>query len=327
MVAKFLFAAVGAIVNVGATLAPASANRISEDFVDKRYRIERQFVPPSTANQLLVGLLLNGIPFEGEDSLPIGSLRKVGDAGDVTVPQYQVDEYAAVLQDFIRADHHTQDKDEKHSLVYYLEMLDGLPSFDRTQEIIATVATHAFLDRDHTAHLYLSTPGTAALDNHTDITDIVVMQLDGAKEWFLCTEREQEVGTTDFNSNLDFLFEDSLSSKLNSCSKYTVHEIESLDCERTTLYPGDVLFLPRRVLHSARALEDGYSAHLTFGYLQEEAKTSCSMFDYDPDQRQLNDFCCKADCDAGVCNCSCDIWGFASCDRCCNLGCDGDCWC
>lgn len=45
-----------------------------------------------------------------------------------------------------------------------------------------------------------------------------------------------------------------VSNKLDSCTTFRKDEIASLNCVRTTLSPGDVLFLPRRVVHSARAL-------------------------------------------------------------------------
>ena len=39
---------------------------------------------------------------------------------------------------------------------------------------------------DDTVHLYLSGPRMSALRNHTDNSDIVVLQLAGRKRWLLC---------------------------------------------------------------------------------------------------------------------------------------------
>lgn len=63
------------------------------------------------------------------------------------------------------------------------------PARERSSGIISNVAASSILDDDFgTVHLYMSAPETAALNNHTDVTDIAVLQLDGAKEWLLCTE-------------------------------------------------------------------------------------------------------------------------------------------
>lgn len=42
--------------------------------------------------------------------------------------------------------------------------------------------------------------------------------------------------------------------------------MEQLNCKRTVLHPGDALFLPRRIVHSACVSSCLFSAHLTFGF-------------------------------------------------------------
>ena len=101
---------------------------------------------------------------------------------------------------------------------------------------------HEILEDDGTIHLYLSSRNAAALANHTDVTDIFVLQLDGAKEWTLCEE-------TGFDT-------DKFRDKLSTCTTYSDFEIDNLVCKRTTLHPGDALYLPKRVVHSARASEE-----------------------------------------------------------------------
>ena len=39
-----------------------------------------------------------------------------------------------------------------------------------------------------TAHVYVGGPGLAALNNHTDVYDIIVVQLSGRKRWRLCSD-------------------------------------------------------------------------------------------------------------------------------------------
>ena len=44
-----------------------------------------------------------------------------------------------------------------------------------------------------TAHVYISNQGASALKNHTDVTEVLVLQLLGRKEWLYCREREELV--------------------------------------------------------------------------------------------------------------------------------------
>ena len=43
-----------------------------------------------------------------------------------------------------------------------------------------------------TAHVYVSAEGASALGNHTDITDVLILQLAGRKEWLHCSEQNEE---------------------------------------------------------------------------------------------------------------------------------------
>ena len=104
------------------------------------------------------------------------------------------------------------------------------------------------------AHVYISGSGGAALRNHTDTTDIVVHQLAGAKEWLLCQAAHSPPAVRD---------------KLSSCSQFGVEEMALVtagnDCSRLITEPGDTLFLPRGIVHSARAVGAEVSVHITVG--------------------------------------------------------------
>lgn len=295
---------------------PASSNIIGPDFLDKSYRIERHFVSPKVAAKLLTDLVFEAIPSESEEGdFPEGAVVKIGDAGDHDVKQHNVSDYRSALQEFTTDEFHVSNTD-KHSLVYYLEMLDG-SAFERSKNVVSTVKSSVLQNGDGTVHLYLSSPGSAALANHTDPSDIVALQLDGAKEWLLCTEEKDEnPGLLSLRSpKADF------SRKLDSCAKYGSSEIETLECKREILYPGDALFLPRRVVHSARALSSMYSAHLTFGYVQEPQECR-GQYGKAADNRELSGFWCYCD---RHCNGGCDNgWG-SGCDNSCDSGCDA--WC
>ena len=87
------------------------------------------------------------------------------------------------------------------------------------------------LSNGTTAHVYVSSEGGSALANHTDVTEILVVQLLGRKEWLHCREK----------SNLaPFL---AVSEKLDRCTTYSAAEMDALECDRTTTAPGDVLYL------------------------------------------------------------------------------------
>lgn len=341
----------------------------------EHYRIERQRASHTAMHKLLVDLVYDGIPQDEDEYYPFEpmTVRKVGDSGRKVDPrQLPVEDYAAALQNFIRPEYHTalkkyyEDAEEtrKHNLLYLLEKLQG-PSRDRTRRILSEYVDESIWKSTSTTgettttalnkeagdmvsvHLYLSAPGTAALANHTDITDIAVLQLDGAKEWFLCTAAKQKEQDNDMiqPTSSPWPFTTLFSEKLKSCATYSEKEMDSslLECEKTTLYPGDVLFLPRRVVHSARALPDMYSAHLTFGYHDHDQYNAC-VDDHEMEEdapimmsnllysRRGLQTSCDGGCDTGCqfedsqicdggCDSSCDNWG-GSCDG----GCDSSCY-
>ena len=58
-----------------------------------------------------------------------------------------------------------------------------------------------------------------------------------------------------------------LSAKTSMCQTYEANEmaLESLECDRIVTAPGDVFHLPRRTIHSARAVAGEMSGPLTLG--------------------------------------------------------------
>ena len=96
----------------------------------------------------------------------------------------------------------------------------------------------------------MSAPGAAALANHTDVTDVLVVQLRGSKAWRVCGRAQPNV----------------VDGKLDTCATYAGPEMaDMVDCDELVLDAGDALFVPRRSVHAARASEHG-SAHLTLGF-------------------------------------------------------------
>jgi hypothetical protein len=162
-----------------------------------------------------------------------------------------------------------------------------------------------------TAHVYISNEGAAALANHTDITEILVLQLLGRKEWLYCVPDKDK-------PQLPWLTpKTTLPAKLSKCTTYDAVEMAdgSLTCQSVVTAPGDTLFLPRRTVHSARAVPGDVSVHLTIG-----VTTGMALPDELPVHRRLEE--CATGCDE-ACDPSCDGAGCdgAGCD---GAGCDGN---
>ena len=198
---------------------------------------------------------------------------------------------------------------EPRSVVLHLEELEAAPA--PFAEMLRPFLPLTNL----TAHVYISNAGASALKNHTDKTEVLVLQLLGRKEWLHCREREEPV--------LPWLPDASPSALAAKLPKRTTYEsdemaLDSLDCSRIITAPGDAFHLPRRTIHSARAVSDEISVHLTLGI------RACNV-EAAPARRRLADTLknggCLEDCDA-TCPTVCD----ESCDRvtCDETSCDGD---
>ena len=58
----------------------------------------------------------------------------------------------------------------------------GSKTLRKTEALINHAVNNTVLENGGTVHLHMSSPGVAALSNHTDTTDIAVLQLEGEKE-------------------------------------------------------------------------------------------------------------------------------------------------
>lgn len=95
---------------------------------------------------------------------------------------------------------------------------------------------------------YLTPPGHQGAPIHPDVQDVFALQLDGAKEWHLYEGRAHEPLST-----LDHL------SRL--ATPVAIDEEPPLRC-RVRTRPGDLLYLPRGLLHRAVPVDDAPSVHL-----------------------------------------------------------------
>ena len=179
-------------------------------------------------------------PFAGHFRTPFAKMTRVfdGEPVDDTGADLTVDELIEMLTRRVtRADEHlgafSLGTEEPMSIMLRLEKLASARAASPFRELIApflpldTNGTNAM-----TAHVYLSSEGAAALANHTDVTDIVIVQLLGHKGWLYCPERLADP------SNSPFPFVPSgIKVKLPKCATYTASEMASLACECVSARP------------------------------------------------------------------------------------------
>ncbi|CAJ1929360.1 unnamed protein product [Cylindrotheca closterium] len=288
--------------------------------MQNKLRVERSYVPEGIARGVFEAMRDDMIPHP-QDAISKKLLTINGDAGKSIDFSNNWDKIQA-FRDITNEEPEAAGK--VSGILRIQEMKQSVYEYAKWK--VNEAVENRVMEDGGTVHLYLSRPESSALANHTDTTDIFVLQLSGAKEWILCDNEASR------------LLDKNLRGKLDKCTTYTPAEMDRLYCERTTLYPGDALYLPKQVVHSARATSDGLSAHLTFGF----ADNTCSLSDMDTclsprlidhnnERRRLTcnyeegGSSCNTSCDE-ACNSDCNSnFGTSSCDGSCNMGCDGDC--
>jgi len=98
------------------------------------------------------------------------------------------------------------------------------------------------------ANVYITPAGNQAFNPHYDDHDVFILQCDGAKEWSIYGDYEQSVKLP--NGRLKF--------------EKAKHIPKSEGISDFTLETGDLLYIPRGVMHDARCSND-FSIHITFG--------------------------------------------------------------
>ena len=121
-------------------------------------------------------------------------------------------------------------------------------------------------------HLYCSAAGAKVLNPHTDPYDVLVWQLHGSKAWRACVPRfDPEATQYSESAKLSLtdaqrcLLQELARDSIQGCTQYTVDDTHSLRCEDFTMAPGDVLYMPKGVVHYAVTSPDAESFHLTVG--------------------------------------------------------------
>ena len=117
-------------------------------------------------------------------------------------------------------------------------------------------------------HLYASAPGSQVLDPHTDPYDVLVWQVKGRKSWRACVPRQEIAagkGGADLTDAQRCLLQELAKDSIEGCTPYTTDDTHSLVCDDFTMAPGDVLYMPKGVVHYADTDPNEEAFHLTIG--------------------------------------------------------------
>ncbi|MFC8865329.1 cupin domain-containing protein [[Kitasatospora] papulosa] len=127
-----------------------------------------------------------------------------------------------------------------------------LQALHRTWEPVAGLVSELSTELGHPvqANAYVTPPQNRGFDAHYDVHDVFVLQIEGTKRWIV----HEPVLPDPLR---DQPWTDHRPAVADAAARSTAH----LD---TVLGPGDVLYLPRGWLHSARA-QGEVSIHLTLG--------------------------------------------------------------
>ena len=97
---------------------------------------------------------------------------------------------------------------------------------------------------------YLTPAGSQGFPPHYDDVEVFVIQLEGSKRWRLYDRPDARTNPA-----------------ANRTTEFRASELGA-PTQELTLRPGDVLYLPRGVVHQALAQRSGHSLHLTFSTYQ-----------------------------------------------------------
>ena len=96
-------------------------------------------------------------------------------------------------------------------------------------------------------NLYLTPPGAQGFDVHYDDHDVIVLQIDGAKEWTIHDAAYPlPLQGEEFDPD---------------------EKVETNPVERFVVQAGDTVYIPRGVRHAAKALDEHIALHVTVGIM------------------------------------------------------------
>lgn len=244
-----------------AALAENSTPRIEASFTDQTYRIQRNFASVQHTKHFLHQNVHEGVDTSNDPNELGDDLAVYGNGGNKNINyKLEVDQHAATLQSLISGVLCKPDLKDL-SLVYRLEARDKNDQFILLRLFLAQKPFFFTVELQDYDIGSVSVVGQCcsfwgrqvAMYRASILHYRVLDHTEGSSVLGLRSEEDDSM----------------LSKKLDSCSVYEEIEMEQLVCEKTLLHPGDILFLPRRIVHSARATSDAFSAHLTFGFNED----------------------------------------------------------
>ncbi|WP_159708564.1 cupin domain-containing protein [Arthrobacter sp. 18067] len=155
-----------------------------------------------------------------------------------------------------------------------------LQALHRTWEPVANFSTQLSTELGHPvqANAYITPPQNRGFDDHYDIHDVFVLQIEGTKRWII----HEPV-------HVDPLRSQPWTDRRSAVAEAALGKA-SID---TVLEPGDVLYLPRGWLHAAEA-QGKVSIHLTLGVhnwtryalAEQLAQAALAALNDDPEMRR-----------------------------------------
>jgi bifunctional lysine-specific demethylase and histidyl-hydroxylase NO66 len=97
-------------------------------------------------------------------------------------------------------------------------------------------------------NLYASPEGLVGLTAHHDPQDVIIVQIDGSKEWRVCAPMGP-------GALLPTRVSDDTTHRLYY--RYSEEQLTKTTCEVLTMGKGDVLYMPRGTIHSPQTLQEG----------------------------------------------------------------------
>jgi len=154
-----------------------------------------------------------------------------------------------------------------------------LQALHRTWEPVADFSTRLSTELGHPvqANAYITPPQNRGFDDHYDVHDVFVLQIEGTKRWIVHEP----------------VHPDPLRDQAWTDHRSAVAEAAKGEaCLDTVLEPGDALYLPRGWLHAARAQHE-VSVHLTLGIhswtrhalAEQLAQAALALLGEDPEMR------------------------------------------
>eukprot|EP00300_Choanocystis_sp_HF-7_P039476 c5829_g1_i1.p1 GENE.c5829_g1_i1~~c5829_g1_i1.p1 ORF type:complete len:605 (+),score=99.04 c5829_g1_i1:708-2522(+) len=166
------------------------------------------------------------------------------------------------LHDAITFDEFMSLVDQGMSYVFRVEDLDPRSRpFHKMQSHLET-----YIGAPISVHVYVSSPTARVLAPHTDPYDVMVFQIKGDKHWSTCLPRNLPDVGEHLSVAEECLLQELLVHSIRGCTAYSLESVSrDLKCSEFDMTPGDVLYMPRGLVHHALTGSNSRSIHVTIG--------------------------------------------------------------